>query len=356
MKGLVLAGGHGTRLRPLTFTGNKHMLPVANQPILFYGLRQLAQAGIREVAVVLGPVQEGIREAVGDGRPFGLEVQYLEQPVPRGLADAVLLAQPFLGDEPFVMYLGDNLLQSGPKEYLDAFASGRPDAIIGVAPVAHPERYGVVELEDGRIRSIEEKPSQPRSDLALVGVYLFTERIHPIVRSLSPSARGELEITDAIRRLWQDGDRVRVLQLGGWWKDTGRPEDLLEANRLILGTLPASAFAREGTTEPGAIVEGSVGLGSGTRVSRGARIVGPTLIGRNVTIAPDSEVGPDCAIGDGVTIDRCRVRNSIVLAGARLRGVRLADSVVGREVTLVGDAPTDHELHVVLGDRSEVVY
>jgi glucose-1-phosphate thymidylyltransferase len=355
MRGLILAGGHGTRLRPLTFTGNKHMIPVANQPILYYGLRHLAAAGIRDVAIVLGPLHEGIRSGVGDGHDFGLNVEYVRQQEPRGLADAVLRAREFLGQEPFVMYLGDNLLQSGVSPFVRTFQQHQPDAVIGVATVPHPERYGVVELEEGQIRSIEEKPVHPRSSLALIGVYLFNESIHGIVSELEPSARGELEITDAIRRLWQRRGRVSVLPVEGWWKDTGHPEDLLEANQLVLHSLPESAFAHAGTLEPGAILEGSVGVGAGTRVQSGTRVRGPVLLGAGVTVSEGSDVGPDCALGDGVVVRRASIRRSIVLEGCRIEGVRLVDSIIGRNVTVSARQPTDREIQLTLGDSSQVV-
>jgi len=355
MRGLILAGGHGTRLRPLTSTGNKHMLPVANQPILFYGLRHLAAAGIREVGLVLGPIQEGIREGVRDGGAFGLSVTYIEQPDPRGLADAVLRAGDFLGEEPFLMYLGDNLLQSGVTPFVRAFASERPDAVIGVARVAHPERYGVVELADGRIRSIEEKPAHPRSDLALVGVYLFSPAVHPVVRSLGPSSRGELEITDAIRALWSDRGRVAVLPVEGWWKDTGRPEDLLEANSLVLGSLPESAFEGAGVWEAGSVREGPVGTGSGTWVAAGATVLGPTLLGDRARVEEGSRVGPECAIGPEVVIRSSTVRRSIIMAGSRIEGVRLVDSIIGRNTVVRAGTPGDREVRLTVGDSSQVV-
>lgn len=221
MKGLLLAGGYGTRLRPLTFTGNKHMIPIANQPMLFYGLRHLAAVGIADVAVVLGPLHEGISEAIGDGSSFGLRVRYIHQGEPKGLAHAVLCAREFLGDDPFVMYLGDNLLQDGARPLVERFDRDHPDAVIGVTPVQNPSSYGVVELEGNRIVSIREKPPNPRSNLALIGVYLFTPSIHPIIETLEPSARGELEITEAIWKMHEQGRHLAVQRVQGWWKDTG---------------------------------------------------------------------------------------------------------------------------------------
>ncbi|HEV8050125.1 MAG TPA: glucose-1-phosphate thymidylyltransferase, partial [Thermoplasmata archaeon] len=297
MKGLLLAGGHGTRLRPLTFSGNKHMIPIANQPMLFYGLRHLAEAGIRDVGVILGPVHEGIEEAVGDGAAFGLRVTYIHQGDPRGLADAVRCARDFLADDPFVMYLGDNLLQQGALPFVRLFEREAPAAVVGATPVADPRSYGVVELDErGEIASIAEKPAHPKSSLALIGVYLFTPSIHDVVARLRPSARGEYEITDAIWELHRTGARVAVQRVEGWWKDTGRPEDLLEANERILRSLPVDRLRSEGTIEPGAVVHGAVAVGAGSVVRAGATLEGPSVIGSDCEIGPGSVVGPVAAL------------------------------------------------------------
>lgn len=354
MKGLVLAGGHGTRLRPLTFTGNKHMIPVANQPILFYALRNLAQAGVRDVAIVLGTISEGIREAVGDGRDFGLSVEYVLQGEPKGLAHAVLCAHEFLQDDPFVMYLGDNLLQSGVSPYLKRFDSSAPDAVVGVTHVARPEHYGVIELSGDEIVSIEEKPAQPKSDLALIGVYLFTRSIRTIIEGLRPSRRGELEITEAIWGLSQSGHRVSVLEVDGWWKDTGHPSDLLEANELVLHNLPPESFVMEGAVRAGAIVDGRVSVGTGSIIESGAHVIGPTVIGSNVRIESGSRVGPSCALGNGVVVNRASVRRSIVLDGALIDGIAIADSLVGRNVQILSSRPPDREVTLTLGDSSRI--
>lgn len=355
MKGLVLAGGHGTRLRPLTFSGNKHMIPIANQPILFYGLKSLADAGIRDVAVILGPIQEGIRESVGDGGAFGLRIEYIVQGEPKGLAHAVLCARDYLKDEPFVMYLGDNLLQSGVRPFLARYESEHPDAVVGSTPVAHPESYGVVEVAGSRILSLEEKPSRPKSNLALIGVYLFGPAIHPIVQALSPSQRGELEITEAIWRLCQAGNHVSVLEVEGWWKDTGRPSDLLEANELVLGSLPTDRLRNQGTVAPGAVIEGRVGIGPGSVVDAGAHISGPSILGSGVRIGSGSRIGPFAAIGDGVSVARAAIRRSIVLERAQVSGVTVANSLIGRNAEIVSRREVAEELTVTVGDSSRIL-
>ena len=355
MKGLLLAGGHGTRLRPLTFTGNKHMIPVANRPILLYGLDNLRAAGIRDVAIILGPVQEGIREVIGNGSVWGLNVVYIDQGPPRGLAHAVLCAREFLGEDPFVMYLGDNLLQEGVLPFVRAYELSHADAIIGITPVTEPRQYGVVEMDGERIVSLEEKPKNPRSNLALVGVYLFSSKIHSIIERLQPSARGELEITDAIRNLLTVGGHVVTEHVQGWWKDTGHPADLIEANNLVLSTRNASEFVRSGIVESGARVSGSVALGVGSRVESGGEIRGPAVIGTNARIGPGTVIGPGTSVGDGAVLVNCSVRDSILLERVEIIGpIRLARSIVGRDAIVRSRGPLLGEAEMVVGDSAKL--
>ena len=355
MKGLVLAGGFGTRLRPLTFTGNKHMIPIANEPMLFYGLRHMAAAGISEVGLVVGPLHEGIREAVGDGSPFGLRVTYIHQGEPKGLAHAVLCAREFLGEEPFVMYLGDNLLQEGVLPFVERFRAHPVDAVIGVTPVKNPTSYGVVEMEGDRIVSIAEKPAEPRSNLALIGVYLFAPSIHPIIQELRPSRRGELEITDAIWKLHQLGKSIVVRHVDGWWKDTGKPEDLLDANDLVLRTLPASHFVRLGTVAEGAQVSGRVRLGPGSVIGPTVRVEGPVVIGRDVHIDGEARIGPHTALGDRCRIHGSSVERAVVMEAAEIRGpVQLVDSIVGRNARIEVGSAGPVRLTCTLGDSTQL--
>jgi glucose-1-phosphate thymidylyltransferase len=331
------------------------MIPIANQPILFYGLRHIAQAGIRDVAIILGPIEEGIREGVGDGSRFGLHVEYIVQGDPRGLAHAVQCAKRFLGDSPFLMYLGDNLLQAGVSQFVELFNSQNPDAVVGATPVAHPQGYGIVELAGERIVSIEEKPTHPRSNLALIGVYLFTPEVHPIIAKLVPSRRGELEITDAIWGLWQARGKVSVLRVSGWWKDTGHPRDLLEANELVLRTMTSEEFRIEGIVREGARVEGPVGIGPGSIIEADAHVTGPAVIGSDVRVGSGGEVGPYCAIGNRAVIDRSSVRHSIVMDGARLDGVSITQSLIGRNVEVQSSGPMTRSMTLTLGDSSKIL-
>src|SRR3954463_1811218 len=293
LKGLILSGGKGTRLRPITHTSAKQLVPVANKPVLFYGIEAMAAAGIHEVGIIIAPeTGDEIRGAAGDGSRFGVEISYIVQDEPLGLAHAVLTAEPFLGDDAFVMYLGDNLLQGGIADLVDAFARNAPDALILLTPVPDPEHYGVAELNDGRVVRLAEKPPEPKTDLALVGVYMFTAQIHEAARAIEPSGRGELEITDAIQHLVDTGERVEPHIVEGWWKDTGRLDDMLEANRLILETI----HAPNGRQCTDSSVDGRVVIEAGAHLER-STVRGPAIIGAGARLI-DAYVGPYTAIGD----------------------------------------------------------
>lgn len=357
LKGLLLAGGNGTRLRPLTHSGNKHMIPIANEPMLYYGLRHLAAVGIRDVAIVLGPLHEGIPEAVGDGRGFGLKVSYVHQGEPKGLAHAVQCARGFLGSDPFVMYLGDNLLQAGAVPLVRRFLAEPLDAVIGVTPVAQPGHYGVVQLDHGRIVSIQEKPPHPQSNLALIGVYLFTPSIHGIIDGLKPSARGELEITEAIWNLHAGGGRLGVEQVEGWWKDTGRPDDLLEANQKVLSSLPEDHFVRSGKVDEGADVTGPVRLGPGSTIGPRVRIEGPAIIGEGTRVEGAAYIGPATSIGSRCHIQDGSVRRAIIMDGTEIQGpLEVADSIVGRYSRLISRSQQPRQISCVLGDSTQLAF
>jgi glucose-1-phosphate thymidylyltransferase len=354
MRGLLLAGGHGTRLRPLTFTGNKHMLPIANKPMILYGLEHLIKAGVKEIGVILGPVKEGVIELLGDGSKFGAKITYIDQPEPRGLAHAVMVSEDFLRGEPFVMYLGDNMLKQGAKPLIDVFQEKVSDCVIGVARVEEPSRYGVVVFDDKKeIKQLMEKPKQFVSEWALIGVYVFNDKIFDAVKRIKPSWRNELEITDAIQVLLNDGAKVNVQFVQGWWKDTGRPEDLLEANQLILHDLEPF---NEGLIEEGATLTSLVAVGSNTIVHKDSTIRGPAILGRNCEIGPNVYVGPYTSLGDNVKLRDSEIENSIVMEGAQINcGKRIIDSIIGRDAKVVDSSsnlPRGYKL--ILGDMTYV--
>src|SRR3954462_5687090 len=304
LKGLILSGGKGTRLRPITHTSAKQLVPVANKPVLFYGIEAMAEAGIGEIGIIIAPeTGDEIRAAAGDGARFGVKITYIVQDEPLGLAHAVLTAEPFLGDAPFVMYLGDNLLQGGIEGLVRAFTANRPDALILLTPIPDPEHYGVAQLDGDRVVALAEKPPEPKTDLALVGVYMFTPAIHDAARAIRPSARGELEITAAIQPLAAAGHRVDPHVVRGWWKDPGRLEDMLEANRLVLDTI-------DGRIE-GELVDsrcdGRVVVEAGARLER-CTVRGPSIIGAGARLT-DCYVGPYTAIGAECTIERAEVEH-----------------------------------------------
>lgn len=351
LKGLILSGGKGTRLRPITHTSAKQLVPVANKPVLFYGIEAMARAGIREVGIIVAPeTGDEIRAAAGDGSRFGVELTYIGQDEPLGLAHAVLTAEPFLGDAPFVMYLGDNLLQGGITELVDAFRATAPDALILLTPVTDPENYGVAELEGGRVRRLVEKPPEPATDLALVGVYMFTPAIHDAARAISPSGRGELEITDAIQHLVDSGARVDPHIVRGWWKDTGRLDDILEANRLVLETVERSV---EGELIDSR-VDGRVVVLPGARLERSS-VRGPAIIGADARLL-DCYVGPYTAVGDRCVIEDAEVEHSILLADSQVRRLagRMESSLLGRNVRVGRGDRQPRAYRFMVGDNSEI--
>jgi len=351
VRGLILSGGKGTRLRPITHTSAKQLIPVANKPVLFYGIEAMAQAGIREVGIVIAPeTGDEIREAVGDGSRWGVQVTYVLQDEPLGLAHAVLTAEPFLGDAPFVMYLGDNLLQGGIADLVEAFRSNEPDALILLTPVPDPEHYGVAELEDGAVVRLAEKPAEPSTDLALVGVYMFTPAIHDAARAIEPSGRGELEITDAIQHVVDSGLRVEPHIVRGWWKDTGRLEDLLEANRLVLGNLEPRVDGELAEAQ----VDGRVVVEAGARLER-SRVRGPAVIGAGAQLV-DAYVGPYTSIGEGCRIQDAEVEHSILLAGSSVRDLagRMESSLLGRNVSIRRGELQPRAYRFMVGDNSEI--
>jgi glucose-1-phosphate thymidylyltransferase len=352
LKGLILSGGKGTRLRPITFTSAKQLVPVANKPVLFYGIEAMAAAGIREIGIIIAPeTGDEIRAAAGDGSQFGVAITYIVQDEPAGLAHAVLTAEPFLGDSPFVMYLGDNLLQGGMEELVEAFRAGQAEALILLTQVPDPQNFGVAELgAEGHVVRLVEKPPEPATDLALVGVYMFTPLIHEAARSIKPSGRGELEITDAIQWLVDGGKRVEPHIVRGWWKDTGRLDDMLEANRLILDTVDRRIDCEVHETQ----IDGRVVVEAGAVLER-AIVRGPAIIGAGAVVR-DAYIGPYTAIGRHCVIEGAEVEHSILLEGSSVRGLhgRMESSLLGRDVVISRGDRQPRAYRFMVGDKSEI--
>jgi len=329
MKGVILHGGAGTRLRPLTHTGPKQLIPIANKPMSLYALEALKGAGITDIAVILGTIApEKVQEYYGDGSKFGVKITYINQGEPKGIAHAVKLAEHFVEDDPFVVFLADNILKGGIREVVDEFGSSHAAAEIELCHVQNPQSFGVADVKEGKITRLIEKPKQPPSDLALVGIYLFRKEIFNAIRRLKPSWRNELEITDAIQTLLEDGLEVRHHLVKGWWKDTGKPEDILEANQLVLSEL--SSY-NKGTLEQDVKASGIICIDEGTTVLSGTTLRGPLIIGRDCRIGPGCYIGPYTSIGDHTVVQGAEVENTIIMGDCRIEcEKRIVDSLIGR--------------------------
>jgi glucose-1-phosphate thymidylyltransferase len=352
VKALILAGGTGSRLRPITYSMAKQLVPVANKPVIEYGIEAIAQAGVRDFGIIVGDTGAAVEKAVGDGSRWGISITYIPQSAPLGLAHAVSTAYDFLKDDDFIMYLGDNLIKSSVATLVQEFEQHRPAATILLTPVPNPSDFGVAELEDNRVSRLQEKPKDPKSNLALVGVYLFDKRIHDAIAVLKPSARGEYEITDAIQGLIDGHLEVRSHIVEGWWKDTGTVEAMLEANRLILEDLEPE---NRGNSDGLSRIEGRVRVGSGT-IIRNSIVRGPAIIGDNCQVV-DSFVGPFTALADQTKIKSTEIENSIVMGECEIVDApsRLASCLIGRGATIRRGSGTPRTTQLVLGDSSTVV-
>lgn len=356
MKALILAGGAGTRLRPITHTSAKQLVPVANKPILFYGIEAMVAAGITEIGVIVGDTRDEVMAALGDGSRWGAHITFIPQDQPLGLAHCVLIASEFLGDDDFVMYLGDNLLEQDLAAFVRAFENARttsepPTAQILLKRVPDPHRFGIAELDDaGHVLRLVEKPADPPSDLALVGVYLFDRTINTAVRSIEPSARGELEITDAIQWLVDQGCRVRQEELTGWWIDTGKLTPLLEANRLLLERVEPRV---DGTVDAASVLDGRVVIEAGAVIAR-STLRGPLVIGAG-TVVEDSFIGPFSAIGDRCTVRNSEIEHSVVMEGSTIADIqRLEDSLIGKEAVVSRSQIRPRALRLMVGDHCQI--
>ncbi|MCZ8038780.1 MAG: glucose-1-phosphate thymidylyltransferase [Microcystis sp. LE17-20A] len=354
MKALILSGGKGTRLRPLTYTGAKQLVPVANKPILWYGIESIVAAGITDIGIIISPeTGEEIRQTTGNGEQFGAKITYIRQDQPAGLAHAVKTAQSFLGDSPFIMYLGDNLIEDDLSPFLGSFQKQSLDALILLRKVSNPSAFGVAKVDEtGKVLYLVEKPKEPPSNLALVGIYFFAPTIHQAIASIQPSARGELEITDAIQELINQNKAVEANKLLGWWLDTGKKDDLLEANRIILDT--SLEIALQGEIDANSQVIGRVKIGQGSKIIN-STIRGPVIIGENCHIE-NCFIGPYSSVANGVKLIDADIEHSVILKDATIIGIhqRIVDSVIGRRAKLEIAPQRPKALRFMIGDDSHV--
>ncbi len=356
MKALISAGGKATRLRPITTTINKHLIPLALKPMIFFAIEKLVEAGVTEIGISVNPGDKSIAAAVGDGSRWGAKITCIEQRGGAlGVAHVVANAEEFLGDEPFVFYLGDNIILGSIRRFVERFEKDDLDCLLALARVKDPERFGVPVIENGRIVRIDEKPAHPASNLVQTGIYVYTKSFFEAFKNIQPSARGEYEISDVNTWLVQNGRKVGFEEITGWWKDTGKPEDLLEGNQLLLNETLASGGKIEGELDPSVKIEGLVFVGKGSWLGAGVVLRGPVAIGENCVIE-NSLVGPNASIGNGVKITDTEIEHTIVFAGVEIScGQRIVDSLIGANARIVAANPTRPLGHkMVVGDNSLV--
>jgi glucose-1-phosphate thymidylyltransferase len=352
MKGIILHGGHGTRLRPLTHTGPKQLLPIANKPMSQYALEDFKKAGIVDIGIIIGDVYpEKVKEFYGDGSKFGVKITYIYQDKPNGISHAIRLCKDFINNDKFVVYLGDNILRKGLIDYTKKFQSSKADAMILLCEVDDPTRFGIAELDGNKIKKIVEKPKNPPSKLAVIGVYFLTPKIFDIIDKLKPSWRGEFEITDALDMLLDNGDTIEYDSVTGWWKDTGTPEDILHANQLILDAI---GTPQQFVIDDDAEVRGNIIIGKNSSISRDSFVTGPIIIGKNCSIGPAARLGPYISIGDNCVLKNCNIENSIIMSDCTIDAkIHLVDSIIahGAEVQDHRE-PKKHQF--LLGERSQI--
>ena len=351
MKGLLTAGGHGTRLRPITHTKNKHLIPIANRPMLTYAIEYLSDVGIKEIGIIVNADDDEIEKSFGSGKKLGVKLTYIPQRAPLGLAHVIKIAEPFIGKDKFLFYLGDNILVGGVRQFVDEFEAAGSNCHLVLSKVPDPERFGVPEISGDQIISIEEKPSNPKSDFAVTGIYLYDSSIFEAVNRIKPSARGELEISNAHQYLLDSGKSVSFSEITGWWKDTGKPSDLLEANRLILDNLHGKNSAK---IDNKSFVTGRIVAGKGTTV-KNSKVRGPVILGKNVHVE-NAYIGPYTSISDDCDIIGCEVEYSIVMSGSSLKDVekRIEASLLGHDVQLSQSNTRPRAHRIMVGDQGRV--
>lgn len=356
MKGLILAGGLGKRLRPLTYSGPKQILPIANKPVLYYCVEDLVNVGVKDIGIIVGYTEErinAIKECVGDGSRWGVKITYIEQDAPRGLAHAVYIAEDFIGNDDFIVYLGDNILKGGIKSFAENFKESGVDANLLLTKVDNPSQYGIVTLnENGKITDIEEKPEKPGSDLAVIGIYFFKSSIFEFAKKIKPGKKGELQLTDAIKDMFKSENyKVTASVVKDWWDDLGRTEDVLKANHMILSELKESK--NEGIVEENVSLVGNVMIGENTKIQSGTSIKGPVVIGKNCKIGPDTYIGPHTSIGDNTTVIGGEIESSIVIGDTMIecKG-KIIDSLIGKNSSIISSDKLPKGYRLVVGENS----
>ena len=354
MKGIILHGGHGTRLRPLTHTGPKQLLPIANKPMSQYALEDFRNAGIIDIGIIIGDVYpEKVKEYYGNGENFGVKITYIYQDKPRGISHAIKLCKDFVGNDKFIVYLGDNILRKGLVDYKNKFESSSTDALILLCKVDNPSKFGVAEIDSdsNTIKKIIEKPSKPNSDLAVIGVYFLTPKIFGIIDKLKPSARGELEITEALQLLMDENNSIQYETVTGWWKDTGTPEDILHANQLVLDSIGKE---NQFVIDKDAEIKGSIVIGKNTEISSDSCVNGPVIIGTNCKIGSNVTLGPNVSVGDNSVLENCKVENSILMENCKITAsVHLSNSIIANGSQI--ETNTHQSIHqLLLGERSQL--
>ncbi|MCK4894310.1 MAG: glucose-1-phosphate thymidylyltransferase [Calditrichia bacterium] len=351
MKALITSGGKGTRLRPITHTQNKHLIPVANKPILHYAIEAIAQAGIKDIGILINADNDDVAKAIGDGKKWGVNIQYIPQEAPLGLAHVVKISQDFIKEEPFIFYLGDNMVIGGVERFFRQFEKEKSNCHLTISKVKEPSRFGVPEIKGNKIVGVEEKPTAPKSEFAVAGIYLYDKTIFEAVNAIKPSERGELEISDAHQYLLDHGYKITYSEITGWWKDTGKPEDLLEANRLVLSTLKGQM---NGTVDKGSTLAGEISLGKGSKIIS-SHIRGPVIIGEN-TIIENSYIGPYTSIHDKTQVSNSEVEFSIIMENCRIEnvGIRIESSILGSNVDIIKAKGIPKTHRFILGTQSLV--
>jgi len=352
MKGIILHGGHGTRLRPLTHTGPKQLLPIANKPMSEYCIESIRESGITDIAVIIGGLGSNkVKEYYGNGEKFNVNLTYIEQDFPRGIAHAISLCKEFIGDEKFVVFLGDNIIQKSISEFVKDFQGSKYDASILLCEVDNPSRFGIADVKDGKILKIMEKPKNPPTNLAVTGIYFLTAKIFDIISKQKPSARNELEITDALEMLLKENNNISYNMITDYWKDTGTPEDILHANMQVLTKTKPYFYGKK---DDGVLIEGSLILGEGSWIKTGSRIKGPIIIGKNCLIESNTKIGPNTSVGDNSILSGCDIENSIIMENCKIEGgLKIRQSIISSNSQINGKK-TRTEKIFLLGEGTKI--